>query len=263
MIKKDDTSFQTVEDSEEKNASFDNDSYYIFKLYELILTEHNLKKWIDEYPVLSTSIFLEGFLDYIKMLIKKNYLGDSFKDNIFRYLVLVRFNDNNRVQLLDNQSFEQRVNLVNEIIRIVHSGKGTNYLNLCRSELFKRTRNPKYLLQPNISQTEKQLFDSIKFDQFVIFTHSIEMPDDEFMEKYVIDLTRDLKYFQTINCILDEYPQQFNDALFQRRYNRIIDFLLKINIKDYQVCSSIISFDTKVKSRIEKYNLDIYSKTLK
>ena len=36
---------------------------------------------------------------------------------------------------------------------------------------------------PLYCQTEKQLFDSIKFDQFVIFTHSIEMPDDEFMEK--------------------------------------------------------------------------------
>lgn len=233
------------------NEEFDNDSYYAFKLYELLLTESNLNSWIKNYPIFSTYNFLDGFLDFINMMIDNNFLSYSIKDNILKYLVLVRFNDDKRVETIDEHSFEERVNLINKIIRLVNSGKDNNYITFYRNELIKRTGNLDYL-HGRIADKEAVLFESMKFDQQVIYSHSNAVSDSKFTSDYIPIFVSDYKYFQTINCILAEYPKQFRNSLFKQRYDKTISNYLKYNLSNSKKCVSVLYFDQKVRQKIKQ-----------
>lgn len=258
MVVRNDTSFH---ENVVFYQEFDNESYYAFKLYELLLAESHLKGWIEEYPVLSTYNFLNGFLDLIYILIEKQFLSDSIKENILRYLVLVRFNEDERVKFMDEHSFEEKVNLINKIMQIVKLGKGTNYIKFYQEELVRRTDNQYYLLE-NVDGKEKDLFESMKLDQQVIYSHSSAVTDEQFISYYISYFIKDLKYFQTINCILAEYPRQFNDPLFVQRYNKMISSFLKSSVRKPKTCASILCFDLKVKNVINSFNNTDYSKKI-
>lgn len=234
---------------------FDNGSYYNYKLYELLLTEDKLNEWISNNPILSTYDFLDGFYSYMLNVIENEFLSDAMKSNVLEYLNLIRFNEDRRIASLDSKSFKERVGLINKLIRLVNSAKGTHYVSFYRNELYKRTNNEMYLLDAIDSKKEEALFESMKFDQFVIYSHSDAISEEEFIKNYAIDLTKDFKYFQTINCILKEYPEQFNNPLFKRRYNIIINIFLNYNMKNSQVSSSIIVFDHKVKTIIKSNSI--------
>lgn len=241
---------------------FDNGSYYNYKLYELLLTENKSNKWVSNNPVLSTYDFLDGFYIFLLSIIQNEFLSEAMKSNVLGFLNSIRFNEDKRVELMDNKSFKDRVSLINKLIRLVNLAKGTNYINFYRNELYKRTNNEIYLLDTIDSKKEEVLFESMKFDQFVIYSHSDAISEEDFIKNYIIDLTKDFKYFQTINCILREYPEQFNNPLFKSRYNIIIGIFLKYNIKNPQASSSILVFDHKVKSMIKRHNIISKSATI-
>lgn len=203
---------------------FDDDSYYRFKVFELMLVESDISELVYLNPVLSCYDFLKKFSDFIDVYINSDYMGTSFKKNILNYLNIVRFNIDFNVKQLDSVSQEEKINFINEIIRKVNVQNGNKYIDYCRCELYKRTANNYYLNCPDylIERLENKLFDSIKYDYFVLISHLDIVNEEEFYSDFLLDLSSDIRYFETINCILNEYPQLFLNNLFTNRYNKVV-----------------------------------------
>lgn len=87
---------------------FDEESYYSFKVFELLLVESDLKEWINRNPTLSTSDFLVCFLLFLGPFLENNYLSPKMKSNALNYLNLVRFN--NSKEVIDDISKSEKLN---------------------------------------------------------------------------------------------------------------------------------------------------------
>lgn len=226
---------------------FDDDSYYRFKVLELLLVESDIKEFVYLNPVLSCYDFLQNFSDFIDVYINSDYMGSSFKENILNYLNIVRFNTDPNVSKLDSVSQEEKISFINKIIRKVNIQNGNKYIDYCRCELYKRTANDYYLNCPAylIEKLENKLFDSIKYDHFVLISHLNIVNEEEFYSDFLLDLSNDIRYFETINCILNEYPQLFLNNLFIDRYNKVVsNSLNKDNLDSNQLL--INSFNESV-----------------
>ena len=233
---------------------FDDDSYYSFKIFEFLLVESNLKDWIIANPSLSTSDFLTCFLLFIGPFIENNCLSPRMKSNALNYLNLVRFNKDEEVDILDDISKNDRIELINSIIRLINSVDCSKYISFYRQEIYKRTSNKKYLTKLNdniLLKNENDLLASIKFDHYVLLSHSSQITKEEFEEEFMPIILSDLRYFKTINCILDEYPKQFENPIFVERYNTVINSFLKIqqNLSGYK---NLVLYNRKVASKIRK-----------
>lgn len=142
---------------------------------------------------------------------------------------------------------KKKISFINKIIRKVNIQNGNKYIDYCRCELYKRTANDYYLNCPAylIEKLENKLFDSIKYDHFVLISHLNIVNEEEFYSDFLLDLSNDIRYFETINCILNEYPQLFLNNLFIDRYNKVVsNSLNKDNLDSNQLL--INSFNESV-----------------
>ena len=227
---------------------FDDESYYSYKICELLLAESDLKDWVCDNPVLSTYNFLSVFNILIGSLLDNDFLSPIMKSNALNYLNLVRFNDDKDVEKIDNTSKNDKILLINDLIRSINIKPGKQYLTYYRQEMYKRTGNDYYLNTPfdfDIKKSEKVLLESMQFDQMVLLSHSDVIGDIEFSNEYLIQLTSDLKYLETINCILEEYPNQFLNELFFERYKKIISIFIN-NRKGNYDSNVFVLFNNKV-----------------
>lgn len=208
---------------------FNDDSYYNFKIFELLLVESDINEWVDSNPVMSSYDFILNFSKFIDIYINADYVGFSIKENILNYLNIVRFKNDLSINKLDTVSHNEKIHFINELIRKVNLQKGNKYIDYCRCELYKRTTNNYYLKCPEalIKKLENKLFDSIKFDYFVLISHTDNTNEDDFSNEFLIDLSNDTRYFETINCFLNEYPQLFSNTLFINRYNKVLNSILE------------------------------------
>lgn len=69
----------------------DSDMYYKYKVFLRLLTEKNVKMFLDKNTDLYTAEAFYNFKSYILLFSKYNVLGYDFKDNIQEYLNEVRF----------------------------------------------------------------------------------------------------------------------------------------------------------------------------
>ena len=231
---------------------FDEESYYSFKVFELLLTESNLKEWIDNNPVLSTSEFLTCFLIFLGPFLEKQYLSPRMKNNALNYLNLVRFN--NSEEVIEKIPKSEKIELINSIIRLINTQDSNNCFDFYLQEIYKRTSNRKYLSTLNkkvILSIENDIFESIKFDHFVLLSHSNQVSDELFLNEFLPIILNDLRYFKSINCIIKEFPNQFKNPLFIQRYQTVITNFLAIQTSVLG-CKTLVSFNKKVVHIIKK-----------
>lgn len=229
---------------------FDDESYYSFKVCQMLIANSDLDEWVYNNPSLCTSGFLMFFSIFINKLVSNNFMSPIMKSNALNFLNLVRFNDNYDIDKLDDVSKEIRFGIINELIRKINLQDGLNYLLYYRQEMYKRTNNKDYLINSNddyIMENESKLLDSIMFDHFVLLSHSNGIDDTEFDDDFLPELVLDDRYLETINCILEEYPNLFFDNVFFNRYHKTINNLLKNENNMY-----IITFNNKVISKTRK-----------
>ena len=165
------------------------------------------------------------------------------KKNVLKYLNNVRFS---------NDIDSDRIHLINTIIRLINIQEGENYLDYYRQEMYKRTHNRQYLVYPYnsfIKENEDRLIESMQFDYLVLISHSNLVTDDEFYDSYYSEMILDLRYFETINCILEEYPERFLDPVFYQRYIIIINAFLKNQNNNYGY-HSLIRFNNRVEKKV-------------
>lgn len=197
---------------------FDDKSYLLYKNCELVLAEKKVENLLNK-DVFKSYEFLIYFKEYISELVDGKLLSPLMKNNILNYLNMIRFADNEEVN--NNNKFS----LINDIIRLVNLCDCKKYTTFYRKEMYKRTNNEDYMNLPSsyIVQSEEKLCNSILFDNLVLFSHSHKVDDNSFKCKYIPKIVGNWKYFETINCILEEYPQKFLDDIFRKRYQMVME----------------------------------------
>ena len=152
-----------------------------------------------------------------------------------------------------------KTNWINYLIMSVNKGSKDNYINFCRFELSKRMNKTEYLDKRQVPEQiiKKEipsLLNSMCFDQFVLYSHSIEVNDEYFNLEYLPVLIRSEKYLESIYCIFEECPSKFYDPIFKKRCECVLKN--KINfIED----KSSIKKTKKIISRVGEYKYDLRS----
>lgn len=196
----------------------DENDYYWIKVCEFLLVDSNSEKTVLRNEVLSSVGFLNRFLQIVEMFANQNALDKEMKENILSYIYFVRCNGD-----MKGNGNE----IISKIISLVNNKLEDASIGFYRNELYKRNDNILYLdsksvPKPFILKKKGELFRSIRFDQFLLYTHSIKVSDEEFVTKYLSKLVDDDRYYESLNCILNEYPQQFLNKLFYKRYSIVM-----------------------------------------
>lgn len=231
---------------------FDDKSYAIYKNCELLLFESDTESLIYNNPVMTSYEFLISFNEFIESFIINDYLSPIMKNNVLNYLNIVRFCETTELDV----DLKKKIWLINEIIVSVNSAKGNKYVTFYRKEMFKRTSNYDYMNLPShfITQSEDKLCKSICYDSLVLLSHSDKVDDYSFQKIYLSQFISNWKYFESINCILREYPDKFLDSLFMKRYQIVMNEFFK---RDYGETynSGIILFGDKVENRVKSLKI--------
>lgn len=170
----------------------------------------------------------------------QNDLSASVMDNINKFLMAAReYKDENR---------NERIEIINNIIRLMNSQEKDQSLIFYRMQLHTRTKEFKYLFKASDAEIIKEIdnvHDSICHDLFVLVSHSTDVSDEDFVKEYLPELKDSDLYYESINTILKENPIVFKDQLF---YNRMICVLEYNNIM-YQ---DLVEYNEKLVKKIDK-----------
>ena len=238
-------------------SNFTDDDYYLFKVQQLLLVTYNPKELIKENPLLKSRSFLETFYYFIDVYSKNNLLSDRMKNNVFNYLKELKDDDTT----INGANYD----IINKIILKINGQEFDNSIDYYRCEMYIRTGariyiNNKKLKDKEILEEEQNLFESIAFDQRVLYACSTEVSDFVFENAYLLQFSLDENFYNTLNCILNEYPAKFLDDLFCSRCLQILNHQLNIsdllltqrNVKELINKIQTTVFKQKVKSRFRK-----------
>lgn len=147
--------------------------------------------------------------------VSKNDFTKKVRENILDYL--------NQARFIEDEFKLERIEIINDIIRTLNTQQ-KDYSSIFYSlELFKRTRQPKYLLKFNLEFTEEEMDiinQGIAFDLYVLCAvDKNSVSDEEFTESFLPTLIKNEFFYETINAILVEDPSLFKD---RNIYDRVI-----------------------------------------
>lgn len=170
----------------------------------------------------------------------QNDLSKSVMDNISSFLMAAReYQDEHR---------NERIEVINNIIRLMNSQEKDQSLIFYRMQLHTRTKEFKYLFKASDAEIKKEIdnvHDSICHDLFVLVSHSTDVSDEEFVKEYLPELKDSELYYESLNVILKENPLVFKDQLF---YNRMICVLEYNNL----MYNDLVEYNEKLVNRIDK-----------
>lgn len=211
--------------------SYDYNNYHLFKLNEMILVEDNMCDIIKDSPDFCNILFLKQFLSFVEKLASGNILAGDMRRNVLNYINSILDME------FDNETKEdrlERLDLVNKIIRTLNKQTKDESINFFRLEMYKRTNCKRYLNSFKVSDSQilkdkDALFASIKLEQVIIYTHSSEVSDEDFVDKYLFEIVDNDIYYGAINCMLMEYPEVFLDKTFYDRFSSVMDVNLAVS----------------------------------
>ena len=191
-----------------------------------------------------TGMFGLNILKSLEVIVEhhtsQNDLSKSVIDNIGKFLMAAR-------EYKDEQRLE-RIEIINNIIRLMNSQEKDDSLIFYRMQLHTRTRDFRYLFKASNAEIISEIdnvHDSICHDLFVLVSHSTDVSDEEFIKEYLPELKDSDLYYESINTILKENPIIFKDKLF---YNRMI-CVLEYNNLMYQ---DLVEYNEKLVKKIDK-----------
>lgn len=171
-----------------------------------------------------------------------NALDEDAKTNIYQLLFDGRS--------IKDDNYEERIDLINEIIILINSQKEDNSINFYRSLLYDRFQDKKILSFSDEYMTMKK--EEIKYlmyyDLLVLSSHSLNVSDDDFFETWLNYFKCDELYYISISYILYQYPYIFKNITFENRMNAVLSLNESINSKNKKT--------NKKLKKVIKYNLD-------
>ena len=205
-----------------KNFFNDND-YYMMKVCERLMVTDNCDKLVEKNDILKTPLFLKYLLKMTKIFTSENVLNAEMKKNLLNYLYYV-------IQHINRES--NMNNIINQIMFTIDSQDKDESIGFFRTEMSKRINNSylddRVIPDAAILHFKDSIFNYIKYDQFVLHTHSNKVSNNDFEKKYIPKILGDDRYFKSLNCILNEYPEQFLNRVFYRRYVTVMSELLSL-----------------------------------
>lgn len=170
-------------------------------------------KYEDHYFDLTIMEYLK---DIISEFTKKDLFSKKVKDNIKNYLLKARdFKDDKR---------KERIDIINDILSLLNNQQKDYSIGFYSLQLCLRRNSKKYLFTKNeeiISEIEN-VHGSIVNDYLVLGTHFETMSEENFKKYFLDKFIMSGFYVESINVLLDEMPQLFNNSTF---YNRVMDIL--------------------------------------
>lgn len=200
--------------------------------YKTIKLVHNImfnfcENDYSEDPSIFNLLIIESFKNIVHEHLLLGNLSNDVKNNIYNFLRQAReYKDEN-----SNKRYE----LVNEIIMLLNSNYEDKSEVFYRMELYKRTRDFKYVTKytkEQINENIEYVHDSICNDFYILVSHLEETTDEEFEEIYLPCFTDTETYYDSLNAILLENPKVFKNKLFYSRMLKILNANTKIHNDD-------------------------------
>jgi len=196
-----------------------NETYNFRKLIYSIIFNDNL---INYYDWFNDLYFLDSLKNIVEEHTKHNYLGQKVKNNIYNFLQKIReYKDDKRVE---------RINIINEIIKLLNTQIKDKSLVFYSLELYKRRCDRNYLFKiPNdvIINEIPNVHTSICFDVQILASH-LDATEEDFQNVFFPLLIDCEYYYESLNAILYENPEIFRNELFYNRMNRILNYNNKL-----------------------------------
>lgn len=182
------------------------EEYETYKLITAIMYYYNNEVYYkDSFDI----AFLEMMKKLVSLSVERGYLSNNAKENINRFLVDVRnYEDENR---------NKRINIINDILRIMNHQKDDKTIEFYRMQLSTRRNDKKYLTKYSDYVIKKEISEinlSIVYDYLVVYSHSNEITDEEFINDFLPGFVTSTLYYESINAILEENPSMFKDMKY-------------------------------------------------
>ena len=194
------------------------DIYYEYKFLLAVMFDDNYdyykrNLWFYDIDV------LEIFKDIVKCYSERGCISDRVKDNIYKILVDARN--------IKDENYNERIMLINEIIGVLNSQKEDNSLQYYIGQILLRKRKTthelkKYNLE-DLYDEIPSIHESIFSDFMVLLSHSEQISDEQFVERYLSEFSKDKLYYESLNVILKECPSLFQNKLFIDRMNAVFE----------------------------------------
>ena len=171
---------------------------------------------------------LVEFKNLIKWYVDNNFLNDKIKNNINYFISQARD--------VKDENFTERIKIINEIIRLLNSQKIDDSIFFYRYQLLKRERNINYLTcsDEQIRGQIDYVNNLICYDFLILVSHSCEVSDVEFENKFIPIFKNNYAYYLSVNIILKEYPKIIEDPNFFNRLTHILSLNSKVEMSiDY------------------------------
>lgn len=196
----------------------------------------------------NTSIFdliiIESLKNIVEFHSRNNDLSKDVINNINKFLMQAReYKDEKR---------KERIELVNDIIRIMNNQEKDRSLIFYRIQLYDRTNNFKYLFKAKDAEIIDEIsnvHDSICNDFFVLVSHTDDVDDITFVNEFLPDLKECELYYQSLNMMLKENPIVFRDQTF---YNRMICVLQSNSLLNKDTVDNNEKLVKKINRKIKK-----------
>lgn len=217
------------------------EQYQLEKLMYTIIFDNSAdytnSDWIGHEHILNS---LKIVLEYLTSI---NALDYDSKNNVYSFLMSARKIENSNK------------NLINEIVKILNNQVKDESICFYRAELYKRRRDYRYLLKytdDEIIEEKINLYDSICHDITVLMANTDDTDDKTFNSQYLPIFANNYFFFESINAILKEYPELFNNKTFYNRTVLVLNETYKKNkCRDiYKGNKAIIK---EIKSKTKKY----------
>lgn len=173
----------------------------------------------DEEAYLYDLVAVGSLRNIVEYHAKHNDLSKDVIYNINKFLSQAReYNDEHRLE---------RIEIINDIIRIMNGQEKDNSLVYYRIQLYERTKDYRYLLKSTNEEIIKEIpmiHESICNDLLVLVSHMEDINDMEFANEFLPDLVNNELYYESLNMILLENPIVFKDKTFYNRMMCVLNF---------------------------------------
>lgn len=215
------------------------EQYKIRKLIDQIIFDFYEENYEEQPDIFNLNI-LKSLEIIVKYYTSQNDLSKSVIDNVYKFLVVARE--------YDDENKNERIEIINNIIRIMNGQKRDESLTFYRIQLYNRTKEFRYLFKASNAEIINEIdniHSSICNDLVVLISHSNDVSDMDFINEYLPELKDSALYYESLNVILKENPAVFKDPLF---YNRMICILECNNL----IYEDIVEYNEKLVKRIDK-----------
>ena len=189
--------------------------------------EYKDQVWITSMNILSS------IRTVLKELTKYNYLSMDTKERLYNILSASRD--------IKTDDYEQRIELINDIVRQINSQKEDNSDEFYYNEMQKRLGQVYYIDDNIISDID----DSIVFDFILLYLHNL---DSDSFKDFIDDFVEvPEKYLQSFNAIMFEDPFLLEDEKFVTNLHTVLSEIEKD--RDFR---KIKPLNKKIKTLVKK-----------